>query len=414
MEYITAKEAADKWNISVRAVQGMCKSGFIYGAVKWQRSWMVPCNAPRPVDHRTRISREQEDGLPSLPMPRKCPILYMTDLYLEPGKAVESVERLSDQPEAAALLDAWFSYGRGEIDKVYEKARYFLRAHSGYYAIVGAGLLLSLCAMWRGDVALWHEAKKHIFEAPCETEEQKDELLLWLAAADSAMFNASEFPDWFKMGRFENLQVDSLPTVRVFYVKHLFISASDLSLGKIKLNDVTDLGLFKTLPYIVEPMISHAKLENMPVIEIYFRLLCATAYHNIGDRNNAVYHIDAAIARALPDKLYAILVEHRKALDNLLDERLLIYDADALKKVKALHKQMDDGWTRLYNELNGTSVINTFSSREREVAKLAAFGLSNAEIAKRLHISVNSVKSTITMALNKAGAQKRIDLRMYI
>lgn len=34
MEYITSLQAADKWNLSKRQVNALCKSGQIYGAVK--------------------------------------------------------------------------------------------------------------------------------------------------------------------------------------------------------------------------------------------------------------------------------------------------------------------------------------------------------------------------------------------
>ena len=34
MEYITSLQAADKWNLSKRQVNALCKSGQIHGAVK--------------------------------------------------------------------------------------------------------------------------------------------------------------------------------------------------------------------------------------------------------------------------------------------------------------------------------------------------------------------------------------------
>ena len=49
MLYISADEAARKWNISVRRVQQMCKSGEIPGAVKEGRSWVLPEDVQQPV-----------------------------------------------------------------------------------------------------------------------------------------------------------------------------------------------------------------------------------------------------------------------------------------------------------------------------------------------------------------------------
>ena len=46
----TCKEMALIWNISVRAVTSLCKSGRIPGAVKNGKSWEIPDKATKPVD----------------------------------------------------------------------------------------------------------------------------------------------------------------------------------------------------------------------------------------------------------------------------------------------------------------------------------------------------------------------------
>ena len=37
LQYITAKEAAEKWGLTVRRVQDLCKNHSIHGAVRWGR-----------------------------------------------------------------------------------------------------------------------------------------------------------------------------------------------------------------------------------------------------------------------------------------------------------------------------------------------------------------------------------------
>lgn len=49
MTYISVNDAAQKWNISVRRVQQMCKSGEIEGAMKKGRSWLIPEDAPQSI-----------------------------------------------------------------------------------------------------------------------------------------------------------------------------------------------------------------------------------------------------------------------------------------------------------------------------------------------------------------------------
>ena len=47
-EYITAQEAASKWNISIRRVQTLCSANRIQGVIKHGNVWFIPANANKP------------------------------------------------------------------------------------------------------------------------------------------------------------------------------------------------------------------------------------------------------------------------------------------------------------------------------------------------------------------------------
>ena len=51
-DFITIKEAAEKWDITARRIQVLCSEGRIEGAVKFGRDWAIPANANKPVDKR--------------------------------------------------------------------------------------------------------------------------------------------------------------------------------------------------------------------------------------------------------------------------------------------------------------------------------------------------------------------------
>lgn len=57
MEFMTIKEAAEKWNISVRRVQTICNDGSIEGAMKFGGVWAIPKDAEKPVDRRIKSGR---------------------------------------------------------------------------------------------------------------------------------------------------------------------------------------------------------------------------------------------------------------------------------------------------------------------------------------------------------------------
>lgn len=57
MEYITVREAAEKWGITERWVQKLCEENRIEGAVRFSRIWMIPKNAKKPADGRSKLER---------------------------------------------------------------------------------------------------------------------------------------------------------------------------------------------------------------------------------------------------------------------------------------------------------------------------------------------------------------------
>ena len=48
----TCKEMAKVWNVSVRTVTSLCRSGKIPGAIKFERTWQIPDDATKPEDGR--------------------------------------------------------------------------------------------------------------------------------------------------------------------------------------------------------------------------------------------------------------------------------------------------------------------------------------------------------------------------
>lgn len=392
---ITVKEAANKWNVSERRVQKLCSDGRIRGAYKFGVSWMIPATAVLPT--------LKNDEKPTMPMPKKTPFLDMTNIYNEPGKADKCGEMLINNHEAYALYEAQIAYRRGEIDKVYNKARYFLKAHSGTFAILGAGMLLAQCAIWNGDLDLWYEAKKHICEAPTNTEEEREIISLALAIADSSLYDNKDFPEWFKKGNFELLPGDAHPAAKVFYIKYLYMAAFALASKQIELDGVTGLSLMRMIPNTIEPLISQAVVDKTIIPEIYLRLSCAVAYHNSGQKEDALSHLDKAIKLACQDKLYGILTEYVRHFNGLLEERVNLVDEFGCSIIKHLFKSYNLGWSKISGSVRNKFIATNLTPREHEVAKLVVFGFTNKEVAAILNMSESSVKQTIVRIMNKTN-----------
>ena len=47
--YVTAKEMAERWDVSVRQVQFWCSEGKIEGVKQFGKAWVIPESAPKPT-----------------------------------------------------------------------------------------------------------------------------------------------------------------------------------------------------------------------------------------------------------------------------------------------------------------------------------------------------------------------------
>ena len=58
MDFISAKEAAEKWNISQRRVDVLCGENRVVGAIRVGGRWIIPSDAEKPADKRVKSDDE--------------------------------------------------------------------------------------------------------------------------------------------------------------------------------------------------------------------------------------------------------------------------------------------------------------------------------------------------------------------
>ena len=57
MEFLSIRQTAEKWGISIRRVQVLCSEERIPGAQKIGYSWIIPADAEKPKDARVKSGR---------------------------------------------------------------------------------------------------------------------------------------------------------------------------------------------------------------------------------------------------------------------------------------------------------------------------------------------------------------------
>ena len=57
MEFITVKQAAERWGLSELRLLTMCNDGVSPGVLKFGHAWAIPENAEKPVDKRIKSGK---------------------------------------------------------------------------------------------------------------------------------------------------------------------------------------------------------------------------------------------------------------------------------------------------------------------------------------------------------------------
>ena len=110
MKYLTVRETAEKWNLSVRMVQQFCTQGRIPGAQKFGRSWAIPADAGKPQD--PRLSRKQEE-LPTARLLDQTNLMPLMNTPFQPGQCLAAAQAMEEGPQRDIAM-AEFHYFSGQ------------------------------------------------------------------------------------------------------------------------------------------------------------------------------------------------------------------------------------------------------------------------------------------------------------
>ncbi len=167
MEYMTVKEAAEKWNISPRLVQRYCAEGRIEGCRKFGRSWEIPTTATKSDDprHAQRTKPVSFSGLMPL----------MNTLFT-PGSCLDAIEHLSCREDKDIAMAEYY-YFSGQPEKAIEKAQPYMQCESVVHRLSAsliyayASLSLSETQQAKHALALIHDALTKSAASPKAAED---------------------------------------------------------------------------------------------------------------------------------------------------------------------------------------------------------------------------------------------------
>ncbi|MFC7623221.1 response regulator [Microlunatus sp. GCM10028923] len=118
------------------------------------------------------------------------------------------------------------------------------------------------------------------------------------------------------------------------------------------------------------------------------------------------FQTDELIAEALRSGARGYLLKDVDPPDLTAAVRSLVSGQSTL--APAVARTVIDGYLRRADETEAVRMVDRLSPREREILRLIAEGLSNAEIGNRLYLSSSTVKDHVSAVLNKLDVNNRV------
>ena len=204
-----------------------------------------------------------------------------------------------------------------------------------------------------------------------------------------------EIPAWVHEGRGERMYAFAQGDFRLAQGRALLLAGDAAAV----------LGLFHAL--LQPPLFDKHRL-----FFIYAHIFLAAAHAMLDAREKALESLRAALDAALPDDVLMPFVENADLVLPLLLAPQETRHEDGVRRILALAEP----WLR-HLGLPGTRASEIpfgLSVKQYEIARLAAEGRTGPEIACRVGLGLNTVKTHLKTVYRKCGANNRPELRRLL
>lgn len=399
MDYLTVKETAEKWGLSVRSIQQLCTQGRIPGARKFGKSWAIPANAEK--SQVLRASQTQAETVPEVSIERQMDNLCLMPLMntsFQPGSCLQTIEAMPAGPKQD-IAWAEYHYFSGQAEMAVKEVSPYL-THDDLAARLSACLIYAYANLSLGQISQARAALGELNASLAAAGKQSPPFRAasaFVASAGAVLLHLP-LPEQFP----ETQSILSLlpPGLRAF---SLYVQAHYLYLK----------GEYGLSAGMVEATLAMGAV-HYPIPALYLHLVAVMNYMSLKQKDKAEEHLLAAWELARPDDLLEGFGEHHGLLGGMLEAVIKPNWPEDFKRIIAITYRFSAGWRKIHNPETGHNVADDLTTTEFAVAMLAARGWTNREIAGHLKISSKTVKQYLDAAREKLHVSRRQDLKKYM
>ncbi len=302
---------------------------------------------------------------------------------------------------ADVLFRAELAYHRGEISEaeILSYKAVFLAESNGQNIIhLGATLLLAHIALHKADTAGWQRAISSMERAAAlgaqDTLISRTALDIVRAVLLNELEDQCSIPQWLQKGDFggQRLSAPMAPLAHFVHLSYLMHQGEHARVAGTGQAMLPPRGL------------------GRPFMEALITLVIAVSQLALGFRDRASGLVEHAAALALPDRLVFPFAAYSWLLQDLPEEVIGQRYPHLLQPYHAIRSRFSTGWITLRETIYSDELPADLTRRESEVARLAAAGLFNTEIAEKLLITESTVRTHLRTVFKKLQIDRRARL----
>jgi len=302
---------------------------------------------------------------------------------------------------ADVLFRAQLAYHRGDINEteiLSYKAVFLAESNRQNIVQFGATLYLADIALNKRDTADWQNAivsmERVASFASQDTFVSRGALDIVRGVLLNELEVQTSIPDWLKKTDFDGQRLLPPMTINAMFVHLSFLMHQ---------------GEYTKVIGIGQAILESGSWPN-PFQEALLRLIMAVSYKAMDNCTKAGEMVNRAAELLLPDGLISPLVAYSWCLEEIVNEMIEKNYPQFLEVFQTIKERFGMGWTTLNEAVCMDKLPADLTTREYEVAKLAAEGLRNSEIAEKLVVTESTVRTHLRAIFQKLQIDRRTKL----
>lgn len=388
MNFITTREAAEKWGISPTRITILANQGRIPGAQRVGRSWLIPANAAKPADLRaSRGSVAEESDTDDFSF-ALYPFRPDWDAAKETGLSGQERELLLVEN---AILECRFKEAYALLGPI-------LSAPGDVGTEIIALCIAGLCSVALnrpGDFSRFYFRVQALLSEDFPHREDYAvafDIVRSYVATLSTMVSSESYNT--------GVHYQCLPTLCTL-IGYTNLSKETMQAGSSD-------------PVLLELILRFLETTSAVVSAEFIHIYLISIYSSRQNTAEAERHAKAAVKLAYESKYYFPLITYYRYYVSVLSSVLAQYPEGFQAKIQALAAQYEQNYAAFLLAVSESAIVSRLTGSDFTYVFCVLQDLPNKLIASKLGVSEHTVKRKLSELCAKLGVSTKKALRNFL